>query len=196
MSNCIRCQEKPADVFCDCLVLDQKDRYEAVTGGLQVTTTEYATNIESAGLCEDCARFIAKTEPQIIFPKLWHTCVLIGIVLLGACLALLAIWLFLQPGDTRTVIGRIGLFGALILIVVFVIARSLLQRAAANRRSDRDRLLIATVLNHAMSGKPIYRRYVPLCKEYYPNYNEFRKMNLGIMENNAKEIYKRFIESK
>ena len=192
--NCIRCQEKPAGVSCECLVLRQNESYDPIAGGTKVTKTEYASGTETVGLCGDCAKLIAKTEPQLLYVKAYRTFARIWFPLIGACAALLAVWLFLSPGDTRTLLGRIGLYGGLGCLIAMGIFRLATQNAAAKKRSDRDKLLLAQVHSHWMQGKPIYDRYVPLCRELYPDFDAFSRINNGVMEQNKKSIYEQFIK--
>lgn len=194
MSNCVRCREKPTAASCDCVVFAQNVSFAPAAGGTSVTTTEYAIGVEPAGLCSDCLKTVAKEESKIICSKAWRIFSLIWFPLFCACLVLVALWFILKRSERIDLLGKIGLYAGLILIAAYAIFWIITRTISGKRRTERDKLLVARVHNYPMKGKSISCRYVPLCREFYPDFKTFNSINQGITKSNAKSVYLQFID--
>lgn len=191
--NCIRCEEKPASVTCSCLALarhsDSVSNY--ATNTRTITTVEYATGIEEAGLCEACVKRIAFFETKVLFPKLNKWFYLIWCALSVVCFVLIFITTCgkgnVNPFGVPAFIGLLALLAALGLYELIT------RIVAVARRSERDKLLIACAEKYPCKKRYPKGSYVPLGKDFYPDYAAFRRVNSQIAEDNAKKIYENYI---
>ncbi len=196
--NCIRCQEQPATITCDCLTFERQSSdvgYDISSGTKTVRVHEYSNGVSEAGLCEKCAKTIAFWEPKVLFPRLYTRFYLIWGALELICFAVLCIGGCSQKkGDESNNIWIIVCLSVMFAMLAAALVFELILRIrGARKRTERDKLLIGCAKSHPYKKTRIRKSYVPLGQGLYKDYTAFRKVNSDIMEENAKKVYERIV---